>query len=309
MATTVSVCVATYKRPEGLRALLDGLQNLTFTQVEVPNLEVVIVDNDAAGSARALCEALRPTFRWGLVYDLEPRQGVSYARNRAVANASQAAEFIAFIDDDEVPSAGWMDALLATQRATQADVVAGPVYPHFEVTPVPAWVERGHFFAPPDRATGQSLDIAHTNNVLVRADLLRQLEVVFCEGLSLKGTEDTHLFMRLHQQGHRFVWSRDASVDETIPASRTSIRWIVNRAYYGWSSHSRLEREFFPSFKVQGLRFLKGVTLLGIGVVTTPLSLPLGKARLTKALTYISKGLGTLAGLVGVQGAWSGASR
>lgn len=309
MATAVSVCVATYKRPEGLRALLDGLQKLTFSQVETPNLEVIIVDNDGAGSARSLCDAVRPTFPWSLVYDLEPRQGVSYARNRAVANASQTADFIAFIDDDEVPSPAWMDALLATQQATQADVVAGPVYPHFEDTPVPGWVERGHFFVPPDRATGQSLEIAHTNNVLVRADLLRQLEVVFCEGLSLKGTEDTHLFMRLRRQGNRFVWSREAVVYETIPASRTSIRWIVNRAYYGHSSHSRLEREFYPSFKVQGIRLLKGVTLLGIGVVTTPLSLPLGKARFTKALTYIFKGLGTLAGLVGFQGSWSGANR
>lgn len=309
MVTAVSVCVATYKRPDGLRALLDGLQNLTFTQGAPPNLEVVIVDNDGAGSARSLCEEMRPSFPWSLVYDIEPQQGVSYARNRAVANASKSADFIAFIDDDEVPDPAWMEALLAIQQTSQADVVAGPVYPRFEATPVPNWVERGNFFAPPDRATGQAIHIAHTNNVLVRAELLRQLEVVFSEGLALRGAEDTHLFMRLYQQGHRFVWSREAVVYETIPASRTSIQWILDRAYYGWSSHSRLEREFYPSLKTQGMRFLKGMVLLGIGVVTTPLSVPLGKARFTQALAYVYKGLGTLAGLVGFQGDWGGASR
>ena len=44
----VSVCIATYRRPERLAILLDDLRQ----QQRLPD-QVVIVDNDQAGSARA----------------------------------------------------------------------------------------------------------------------------------------------------------------------------------------------------------------------------------------------------------------
>ena len=38
-------------------------------------------------------------------------------------------------------------------------------------------------------------------------------------------------------------------------------------------------------------------------------SLFLGKHEWVKSLVYMSRGLGTLSGLVGIQGAWGGANR
>ena len=45
--STISVCIATYRRAERLAAVLDDLTR----QTRVPD-EVVVVDNDAAASAR-----------------------------------------------------------------------------------------------------------------------------------------------------------------------------------------------------------------------------------------------------------------
>jgi len=49
--STVSLCIATYRRQERLAAVLEDLAR----QTRLPD-EVVVVDNDGAGSARAVVE-------------------------------------------------------------------------------------------------------------------------------------------------------------------------------------------------------------------------------------------------------------
>ena len=66
-------------------------------------------------------------------YVHEPRPGISHARNRGVAEAK--GDFVAFIDDDELPAPNWLESLLLTQRTYRADVVLGPVRPVFDRPP------------------------------------------------------------------------------------------------------------------------------------------------------------------------------
>ncbi|MGF1568126.1 MAG: glycosyltransferase family 2 protein [Nodosilinea sp.] len=304
MPVHVSICISTYKRPEGLAKLLDGIHNLEFHQVEPPVLEVLVADNDAAGSAREICDHARTSFPGSLIYAIEPQQGVSYARNRTVVMASKSADFIAFIDDDEVPEPLWLDGLLAAQQQYAADIVAGPVYPQFQDDTIPKWVERGEFFAPPSHQTGAVLNAAFTNNVLVKAVLVRQLDVVFDPRFAIKGAEDTYFFMRLRKMGATIVWTNEAIVHEAIPSSRTTLGWLLERGFWGWSSYSLFEKELFPSFKGQVTRFLKGIVLIFAGMLASLPSLFLGRHRLYKAVLNIYRGVGTISGLAGIQGDW-----
>ncbi len=45
-----TVCIATYRRPAGLRALIDSLNALEFTATDL-DVTLVIVDNDPANPA------------------------------------------------------------------------------------------------------------------------------------------------------------------------------------------------------------------------------------------------------------------
>ena len=80
---TVAICVATYARHKGLRRLLSSLASLEPAEA---GLRVVVVDNDAAGSARAVVDGLEG-FPWAIEYAVEPRRGISAARNAAVRRA------------------------------------------------------------------------------------------------------------------------------------------------------------------------------------------------------------------------------
>jgi glycosyltransferase involved in cell wall biosynthesis len=295
----ISICIITYQRPEGLRRLLDAINHLAFDKIEQPEIEVVVIDNDVAGTAVDLCERLQPGFKWVLKAGIEPRRGISYARNRSISTADKRAGFIVIVDDDEVPEPQWLEQLLLVQKNHNADIVAAPVLPFFPDRDVPDWVKRGKFFELPRYSTGEPLQVAFTNNVLVRAEMLRQFDRPFGEQFSLTGGEDSHLFMGLERAGAKIVWANEAIVYEWVPHQRATGKYILQRSYRTWSTHSLIEREFYPSFSVQLIRLIKGLGLIAIGLVRLIPSLFQRKEFTIIALRYICRGCGTISGLLG----------
>ncbi|WP_204140585.1 glycosyltransferase family 2 protein [Halomicronema sp. CCY15110] len=309
MTTSISICIATYKRPQGLFRLLESINTLRFSELETPTIEVVIADNDKAGSAKQIYESVKPTFNWKLVYGIEPHQGVTFARNRSLALASPDADFFVFIDDDEVPDALWLETLLICQKEYDADVVTGPITPKFEVAEVPSWVLKGGFFDPVQHETGKLMGVAFTNNTLVKSQLIRQIEIPFDDKLAFKGAEDVDLFTRLFAQGAKIVWCSEAMVYEFIPENRMRVKWLLDRNYYGYSAHSVTEKKYFPSVLIQAQRVLKGFLNILLGLCLLAPGLLLGRHRIAQSLIYVYRGFGSLSGLVNIRGAWGGAHR
>lgn len=97
-SATVAVC--TRERPDDLERCLAGL-------VAMPGQpDILVVDNAPATDAtRRVVEGFP-----GVRYLLEPRPGLDYARNAALAASHS--EIIAFTDDDAVPDPLWLNMLL-----------------------------------------------------------------------------------------------------------------------------------------------------------------------------------------------------
>lgn len=297
----VAVCAITYRRPEGLELLLKALDGLTFGGAP-PDLEIIVVDNDPGESARTVCESAG--LRWPLRYLVEPRRGIPYARNTAVAAAGEkGANFVAFVDDDEVPEPAWLWELLRVQRAHAADVVCGPAAPFFDGE-VPGWVVRGGFFERARFPTGRSLEPAFvaTNNVLVRSEVFQKLgEEPFDARFALSGGSDTHLFMRARKDGFTMVWADGAVVHDRIPASRANARWILRRAYRFGNTLSLCERDLEPSWRTRLLRVAKSGKQISQGLLLLLASVFVGRRALVGALRHLCRGAGMLAGLAGLR--------
>ena len=58
----------------------------------------------------------------------EPTPGISAGRNAAL-DANPRTDLLAFIDDDEIPSPGWLMSLVDTFERYEPAGVAGPVVP------------------------------------------------------------------------------------------------------------------------------------------------------------------------------------
>ncbi len=260
MSAPLAVCALTYQRPQGLERLLAGLAAQRFAGAPLA-FRVVIVDNSADASAAAPCAAWNPRLAGRLVYVHEPRPGIAVARNAALAAVAGTVEWIAFLDDDEVPEPDWLDRLLAAQRGHAADVVTGPVLPHFE-SPPPQWVLAGGFFAPEQRPTGTSLEVAYTHNVLFRAEPVERLGLRFDERLNLMGGEDTLFFRSLRRAGLRMVWADDARVREWIPAARLTRRWLVRRMVRYGVADGFIALELAPGWATRWALWRKGAWIM-----------------------------------------------
>ncbi|MDZ3835929.1 MAG: glycosyltransferase family 2 protein [Rhodospirillales bacterium] len=237
----VAICACTYRRPEGLAALLAGLARQRFAAERKPALHVVIADNEGSGEVRRICERFRGETGIPLTYVHEPQRGISFARNACLDNLPPDCEVFAFIDDDEVPDPDWVDRLLEAQRRTGADVVQGPVVPVFQPG-APRWLVEGGFLGWPRRnwrgtrpelVEDQDLPEAYTNNVLVRRAAIAGvgLRLRFDPGFALAGGGDSHFFQALHAAGSRIVYAPRAIVRESVPAERATL-WYRMRLEY-----------------------------------------------------------------------------
>ena len=295
----VAVCAITYKRPEGLEQMLRGLDALTF-QGPAPDLTVTIVDNDPQESARAVCEALGSELSWPLRYETEARRGIPFARNKAVACVVDDVDFLAFIDDDEFPMPSWLDELLSVQQEYDADVVTGPVIPEYP-NDVPEWIVRGKLFDSQRWPTGHLVDVAFTNNVLVRTEVFRAMDPIFDERLALTGGTDSYFFRRAHRAGFSIVWADDAHVREWIPKSRTRFRWLVQRAFRTGIGMTIIETGLRPFWWTRVTLLAKACAWLAIGLAMAVPGLILGRRLLVSAVRYMAYGAGRILGMFGAR--------
>jgi len=295
----IAICVATLRRPKGLAKLLDGLNRQVFTG-PAPGIRVIIVENEDHGPAKDVCEAFRPTYCWPIEWHVETRRGIAFARNHAVACAGDATEFVAFIDDDEIPEPNWLDELLHVQRAHQADVVTGPVVRRFAQTP-PAWITQSRLFELRRYATGHVMTESMTGNVLVRSDVLRGIPGPFDTRFALTGGEDAHCFRRVHAVGGRIVWADQAIVYETVPSSRATLSWILRHAFGVGNSRSLIERDVHGSWRTSASLLGRACVRVVRGAVLLPACVLLGKAGIARACWNFCCAGGLMAGLLGLR--------
>lgn len=126
----ISVAVCTRNRSEPLARCLEALRHQQY-----PGRETVVIDNAGREDIRAIAES------YGARYAVEPRPGIRFARNRALAVAG--GDVIAFTDDDCEPHPGWLSAVAAEFAAdSELGCCTGPILPSELETPSQELIER-----------------------------------------------------------------------------------------------------------------------------------------------------------------------
>lgn len=249
----VSLIIPTFRRPEGLARAVRS----AFRQDVAAELELVVVDNDPAGSAREACARLAEASDIPLRYVHEPAPGVANARNAGLAAAR--APLIAFLDDDEEAPRGWLSRLLAVQAETGADVVFGPVQGRApEGTPHRRYLEAFFSRTGPDRSGLIEHFYGCGNSLVLRAALPGRAP--FPTERNHIGGEDDLVFARMQARGRTFAWAAGAFVWEDPAPERLTLAYTVRRAFaYGQGPSAACAARARPDWAGVGYWMARGL--------------------------------------------------
>jgi hypothetical protein len=301
-ARDVAVCICTYRRPSELARLLAALERLEFASVEVPEVAVVVVDNDPLSSARSTVE--RAAGRLAAIeYVPLGRVNIAAARNVAVTTGARHAPLLALIDDDEVPEPQWLDALLAVRATTGAPIVIGPVPPRFPAG-APAWITGGGFFDLPDPPDGSPMTEGITGNALLEAGAIAAASLSFDVALGGAGGEDQLFFRTAHARGLEIRYAAKAMAFEHVSADRMTLRYLVRREYRKGNTLGLFSRRYPEAGERTVPRLLKGGAWAASGageLLASPLRRGDGRAAVAAAggILRIARGVGMVAGVAG----------
>lgn len=297
--TAIGIC--TYNRPEGLSATLASLQRLQFREMNEENVFIVVVDNSAEASAAGMCRDY--SSRFPIFYRHEPRKGLSNARNAAIDEASShGAARLAFIDDDEVADANWLEELHGSMQAAGSIIAAGPTYPLF-AEPPSRWVPvEAYAYVPAVHADGTVAD-ASSANMMIDIVRLERLGIRFAQEFNESGGEDTNLNATLGALGEKIAWAENAVVWDGIPRARMQARWLFKRWFRTGTTEARVLTPEFRSVRGRLTNVAKGSVRVGYGIVRIAAgalkSVKGGPAHLVASCFTLCRGMGYLAGAAG----------
>lgn len=226
MTDHISICIATYKRVQMLERLLRALaRQITSSHFSI---SIIVVDNDETGSAKSTVALLKCKFDLDIDYSIEPIRSIAVIRNHALKLAK--GNYIAIIDDDELPPAVWLLNMYNTIQTFNVDGVLGPVIPFFDEHP-PAWLIKGKFCERPVLRTGTLLkwNETRTGNVLLKKAVFDEHSLQFDETFKTGGS-DQAFFREAMARKYRFVACAEAPVYEIVPPARQTKNYYIKRA-------------------------------------------------------------------------------
>ncbi|SNS58939.1 Glycosyltransferase, GT2 family [Ekhidna lutea] len=236
MKPLIAIGLGTKNRPKMLSQALQSLSKLMLP--ESATFHLIVCDNDPSGSASNEVAKTKEVLPFPVTYLLEAKEGIVFMRNKILEEAiALNAEYLAFYDDDEAVDPLWLGELFKTLNKYKANVVQGHVKQKFDDLKVDELIVKffpGSF----DRQTGDELNEAFTNNVLIDLSLVKKFGLKFNERFNLTGGSDSYFFLQLKMVGAKLVFCKDAIVTERIPETRSNLGWIYSRYYRnGYTSH------------------------------------------------------------------------
>ena len=228
----IELCICTFRRPH----IVETLRSVEAGRVpDDVSLTITVIDNDDVPSAEAMVAGTAAQMALPVRYIHAPGANISIARNAGLEAAR--ADWLAFLDDDELEGPEWLAALIARQRETGADAVFGPSRAIYG-DGAPDWMVQGDFHSQVVEPRDGVIQTGHTCNALLRCAGTGWAQERFDLARGKSGGEDTAFFFRLHRMGAEFAVAAEATVTEAVPPARATLPWLRQRRYRMGQSYS-----------------------------------------------------------------------
>jgi succinoglycan biosynthesis protein ExoM len=287
---TVDICICTFRRPQLAAALGSIARQRNIDGVE---LRVIVADNDETPSARALVETTAAAAGLQLTYLHAPARNISIARNACLNEAR--AEWIAFLDDDEIADPLWLSRLVTAAKCGGWDAVLGPVQAIYR-REASDWVRRADFHSSGAIWVRGVIQTGHTSNVLIRRSAIGPLRFELAFGRT--GGEDIDFFYRFYDRGGRIGFAPEAWVQDPVPQEREQFRWVAVRWFRFGQTHAERVLSQTRTPADRALAVLTTSAKVGIYAAAALLALPFEVLRIKAAIRAVMHA-GAVARLLG----------
>lgn len=232
--SSIDLCICTYER-KSIEQTLASIADMDF---DLSTVRIVVADNAVTAERRSWIESLGDRFGLRLTYVHAPSRNISIARNACLDACT--APLVAFIDDDETVSRGWLKELVTALDSPSVDCAFGPVKAIFPAA-TPEWLRDGSLHDAMLNIDRQGvIRTGYTCNAIMRRASVggRRFDVE----LGRAGGEDSVFFLEMFKQGRRFAFASEAVAFEHVPPSRLEFSWLMRRYFRNGQTHGRLIR-------------------------------------------------------------------
>lgn len=235
MELTIAIC--TYNRCELLRQTLESL--LIAYVPDNNQIELIIVDNNSKDSTLEVTQNFILKSPFYTQYIFEKNQGLSFARNTAVRNAS--GDIIAFIDDDVIVDRYFIANLIKYYRDYKVSCIGGKILPNWECEP-PKWLTDGSYYYILALIDHGNKAIYLTKPHLWGANISFRKEIFTEYGLfnttigrkkkNLLGGEETELLNKLLKANRKILYAPDVMVRHFVQKERMTRKYFMRYYYF-----------------------------------------------------------------------------
>jgi glycosyltransferase involved in cell wall biosynthesis len=276
---TVTVALCTRDHPDILARAIASLMATASSAGRPGGLDILVVDNAPSDQrTRQVVESFP-----GVRYVCEPKPGLNFARNRAIAAAT--GELLAYIDDDAVVDRHWLAGLTsAWQQNPDAGAFTGPVIPfELETAAQILFEQRGGFPRSfqfkrygSDSATernypcnagmfGAGCNMAFRRSMLID---LGGFDEALDTGAPLPGGGDLDMFYRVVRSGRPLIYEPRLMIAhqhrrEYAALRRQMYTWGLGLMAYAAKHYAR-DRELRPRLRCMALGFYREIAGMGL---------------------------------------------
>lgn len=261
----ISAIVCTYNRE---KYLYNVLASIAGNDLDVSKYEIVLVNNNSTDATEAGFQRFKADYpNVSTVYCVETNQGLSYARNRGIAEAH--GDVVVYVDDDALVN----DKYLSTyfdffENHTEYDAAGGPIIPRYE-TSEPDWMSHytrllltGYLYKGEKESEFLGGSYPGGGNAAYRKSVFDKVGLFNVDlgrkGVGLMGSEEKDIFDKMRGRGMRIGYLPTAILYHLIPDFKLQPDYLVRL------SHAIGQGERARTLAVSKTKYRKRVFMEGV---------------------------------------------
>ena len=279
----LSIIICTYNRDKYIYNVLKSIAGNDFSPKK---FEIILVNNNSTDNTEVECKRFQSDFpQTEFHYFIEKNQGLSYARNKGIKEAT--GDILIYVDDDATVNKEYLQTYYSFfEQQPSAMAAGGPVIPVYE-TQEPKWISHftlrlitGYLYKGNNRSEFKGNEYPGGGNAAYRKSVFEKIGFFNVDlgrkGDSLMGAEEKDIFDKMRSSGTKYYYLPGAILYHIIPETKLTTAYF-DRLTYSIGKSEQMRTRAISNWKYakriisEGIKWIASIFLcIGYTLTLTP---------------------------------------